>query len=412
MARGFSTLALGNLVSQVIVAASAPVIAKIYGPAAFGVYGLYVTLVSVLGSASTLRYELAVALPKQDSIGAAATWLSIGIAIGISALTLAVVLLVYSVAPTQVHRVGGLVMAMTLPLAVFLFSANRPLAAWGNRIGNFKTSANSVVIKSLSACAIQLMPAVVKMQSWGLVLGYLAGQFFAAAWLMARARPRLLSKNILRRSLTSVVGRYAHLPKYSAPQALLNSLSQGVPVLLLGAFFNPIFVGHYALAQRVLQSPAQMVTSALHDSLYVNFARNLVDVDSLILSFRKYTSTMLVLSGIGAILVVSLGDVVVHFALGPEWQGAASAAKWLSLWIVSLSANVPSRVVINVHRRSEILLRYDILLLGSRVIAISIGGIMESFVISVAAFSIVSAAFNLYIIRIGYLMLGQEGRRR
>jgi O-antigen/teichoic acid export membrane protein len=411
--RGFSTLAVGNVLGQVIVAACVPVIARIYGPSVFGVYGIYMTAVSVMGSVATLRYDFAIALPHRDSSGTAAVWLAVVASLGVAAAAGIVIGVVAWLAHETLDGVGGAVVAATIPLAVAAIGINNAVVLWANRTSHFRTSATAGVTKSVVTCAIQFMPVARRCLSGGLVAGYVAGQV-ASTWMPMRhfleSRTRFRSRQAMTRRMMLVARRYRNFPAFSAPQAFLNALSQGVPVILLGYFFDARSVGFYVLAQRVLQSPAEMITSALHNALYVDFAKRIRRPIELKAQYVKYTCGMAGLAAVPAIGVLVFAGPVVRIVLGAEWSDVAAISRWLVLWIACLSANVPARVVVNAFKKTHVFLAYDIALACARAAAIVIGGVAGSFMLAVMAFAVVSALFNVFLILFGYsLLVTDEG---
>src|SRR3954466_7196530 len=61
------TLITGNGIAQVINAVGALALARLFGPGAFGVFALFVAIVSLIGVLGGGRYELAIMLPDDDA---------------------------------------------------------------------------------------------------------------------------------------------------------------------------------------------------------------------------------------------------------------------------------------------------------------------------------------------------------
>lgn len=56
----------GTTVAQAIPIAITPILTRIYTPEDFGIFAIFIALVTIFGSISSARYELAVMLPKKD----------------------------------------------------------------------------------------------------------------------------------------------------------------------------------------------------------------------------------------------------------------------------------------------------------------------------------------------------------
>lgn len=59
-------LLTGNVLAQLIGIIFIPVITRLFTPDDFGIYTLFITIVVFLGIFSTLRYEIAIALPSDN----------------------------------------------------------------------------------------------------------------------------------------------------------------------------------------------------------------------------------------------------------------------------------------------------------------------------------------------------------
>ena len=66
-ARNILTLMTGTAIAQAIPIAISPILTRLYSPEDFGVFALYMGVVSIGGILATGRYEMSVMLPKKDS---------------------------------------------------------------------------------------------------------------------------------------------------------------------------------------------------------------------------------------------------------------------------------------------------------------------------------------------------------
>ena len=60
------TLMTGSTLSQAIPIAISPILTRIYTPEDFGLYAVYIAIITILGTIVSGRYELAIMLPKKD----------------------------------------------------------------------------------------------------------------------------------------------------------------------------------------------------------------------------------------------------------------------------------------------------------------------------------------------------------
>ena len=64
--RGVTQLALATLAGQAIILMAIPLLTRLYDPASFGVAGVFSSITAIFYPLSSLRYELAIPLPKPD----------------------------------------------------------------------------------------------------------------------------------------------------------------------------------------------------------------------------------------------------------------------------------------------------------------------------------------------------------
>ena len=62
-ARNIATVFTANVLAQAVPLAVAPVLTRLYEPAEFGTFAVYVGAIALIASAATGRYELAIMLP-------------------------------------------------------------------------------------------------------------------------------------------------------------------------------------------------------------------------------------------------------------------------------------------------------------------------------------------------------------
>ena len=60
------TLMTGTTLSQAIPIAISPILTRIYKPEDFGIYAIFIAIITILGTIVSGRYELAIMLPKSD----------------------------------------------------------------------------------------------------------------------------------------------------------------------------------------------------------------------------------------------------------------------------------------------------------------------------------------------------------
>src|SRR5699024_599737 len=61
---------------------------------------------------------------------------------------------------------------------------------------------------------------------------------------------------------------YYDFPMYRAPETFLSTISQGLPVLMLTAFFGSAAAGFYTIGRTVLYMPSRLIGKSVEDVFY------------------------------------------------------------------------------------------------------------------------------------------------
>src|SRR6185436_10361834 len=75
---------------------SSPFITRLYGPAAYGIQGVFLSMVSIMATIAAMSYPIAIVLPKNDADAAALGRLSVFIGI---AMSLAATIILFYLGP-------------------------------------------------------------------------------------------------------------------------------------------------------------------------------------------------------------------------------------------------------------------------------------------------------------------------
>src|SRR5699024_10099160 len=80
------------------------------------------------------------------------------------------------------------------------------------------------------------------------------------------------SKNSTDNNLRSIAKKYYDFPIYRAPQDLLDSASQSMPVIMLTTLFSPAAAGFFTIGRTVLRLPTNLIGKAVGDVFYPRIA--------------------------------------------------------------------------------------------------------------------------------------------
>jgi len=395
------TLMTGTAVAQLLLVGISPVLTRLFAPDAFGVFGVYLSLVSILGALGTLRFDQAMMLPKDAEVAAALFWAALASASLISGISLAGCILFYRpiLAVLKVAELSGWI--FLLPFSLFFFGAYTALISWSTRRKKFARQSFSQVARSLAIVVVQVVAGALRSGPGGLVGGAVAGDACAAAVLARQVQRE--DGGILRRALTwrkikAAAREYRDFPLFSSTQNFLNAISQNIPLLLLANYFGPAVAGFYVLAVRGIQVPMNFFLTSLRQVFFQKASELYNRGGDAWGLYRSMTLRLGKLVALPSLAVFLFGPRLFAFALGGRWLMAGVYARWLVPWLALMFANVPAVLFAQILRRQKAVLLIDVALLASRVLAIVAGGLRHDPLLAVVLYSLVGVAVNLYII--------------
>ncbi|MCZ6645817.1 MAG: oligosaccharide flippase family protein [SAR324 cluster bacterium] len=323
--RNVFVLAGGTAFGHGLIVLSAPLLTRLYTPAEFGALSVYTSILTILLVVSALRYEWAIPLPADDEAAIRLFWLSILLV----SLTALLILLVQALAGDfLVARTGtaGLrPLLWLLPLGLFAAGILAAFNRWTVRKKQYAELAKVNVTHSSAQVATQIAAGFAGAGSLGLVLGQLVGQFSGLfTYVNYSAKDIRTLRNPLHfGELRKVASRYKRFPIYSSGSALLTTAVGILPPLVLASLFGMQVAGWFALGQRVVALPTQLIAQAIGDIYFAEASQAAQQGnDALRRIYRRFALRLLVF-GLGILVPIALlGPSIFELAFGASWREA------------------------------------------------------------------------------------------
>jgi len=328
--RNVFVLMTGTTIAMIVPVIASPLLTRLYTPHDFGIFALYVSIVSVISVPITGNYDSAVMLPKKDEDAINL----IGVCLAVSLFAGAVLLLLSWVFAGEAGALlGNRHISRWLPLVpltAFIMGLQQTLSYWANRKRQFKRLGTNRIIESVVTPALNL---ALGLRSWsvsGLIVGLLGGKVVAAA-LLGRSvwsEKRRSGLSLKRQVMFEQARRYGDFPLYSASTAVLDTAALQVPVLLLTRSFGPGVVGLFALTTRVIGAPLALVSQCIGQVYFqwIAEARHRNDEASYVFKIAGYL--VLLVSGPVAAIVL-FAPSLFSFIFGAQWRIAGEYAQIL-----------------------------------------------------------------------------------
>ncbi len=369
-------------VGQAIAILVSPLLTRLYTPTDFGTYAVFAAIMGVLAAVACLRYESAIPVPPEPAEARIVLILSVLVA-----------LLMASVSALAIGLLGGWItiavdtpdlrpLLWLLPLGVLLIGTYNALRRWAVRERDFVSIARTKLTQSVSAVVVQILLGVgTHSGPWGLALGSIAGQSAGIMTLFRRMRRTPIASSTPGHDHTvlKAAWRYRRFAMYSAPSALVNSLTLYAPSVLIAAFFGPAAAGFYALTQRVLGVPTTVLGKAISDVFLGEAAAagRVRDFAGMVRLFRRTFMLLLVCSAALIGTVAFVAPATFGLVFGDAWSEAGLYVRALAPMYAMAFVASPFGGVLSVLERQDLFLLRELirapLVIGTLVVAAVIG---------------------------------------
>jgi O-antigen/teichoic acid export membrane protein len=369
-------LAGGTGSAQVVTILAALVTARLFTPSAFGLAALFASITNLVIIISTLRYELAIMLPKHDEESVNVVCVSALFVLLISAAIAGLAWAGADVLPRLVKAPDLRGYLWLLPFNVFFGGLFSVLNHWNSRQKCFARLMVMQIVNAACTAGAQVGLGLVGRNSGGgLIAAAILGLAISTSMLALltwRDNRRLFVDNVRWRRSVAALKRYRRFPKYSTAKALLDVVSWQMPVWFLSSGFSTAVVGRYALGTKLLHMPMNLIGNNVAIVFLQRAARAKHEgrlAEAVESSFR----CLAVLSLFPCLLVALTGKDLFVVSFGRTWAEAGVYAQILSIWICVWFVSSPLGVLLDVLEKQALHLRLSILNVVTRIAALGLG---------------------------------------
>jgi O-antigen/teichoic acid export membrane protein len=389
----------GSVASQILSILLIPIISRIYSPDDFGIFQLFMSISGILVIVSTFSYQFAIMLPKTEEDAANVTSVCTVLVILTSLLT-GIIILLIPINIDDIFKTPGISSYLPLiPLITFLNGMFFVQNYWLSRRTRFGVIAGSRVSNTLSTKILQIGFAKASVTPLGLIGGYVVGYGFADLFMLKGVKKDIqVFKKVSIKRMKEMAIQYKQFPLFSSWSTIANTISPQVPAFLLAYFYSTSVVGHFSLANQVVNLPMGIVGSAIGQVFFqrVSEVKNGNGKGDMKTIVGEVYNKLISIGLFPMILLVILGEQIFTFAFGDDWDVAGTYVKILVPWIFLVFLSSPITTLYNVFEKQKVWLTFSIVLLISRVIALVIGGSSGTPEFALALYSFTGAVFWLW----------------
>lgn len=390
--RDISTLVVGNGFAIFIPVLVSPIISRMYTSGDFGVFTIYVAMISLISSFATGRYDFAILMAKTKNNAQQLYKVALSLAAIISLLVFLVVLFfddtILSV--FSVESMGWLV--YLVPVNIFLYAAIHANQNGLNREKDYNAISVGKTIRSVFVGGIQVGLGAIGYLGSGLILGKLSGDLFSSAYLTSRLNKidHYLTSSYSFRRASYVMRKYEKFLKVNAPHAFVNALSLSVTPMIIGYFFNKDIVGFYGLSYMVCILPVQLVGTAFYQVFSQKVSVMFNNGEGLNAYTKKTIKLLFGLSIVPFTVLTIFGPELFSFVFGAEWVTSGEYVQILAPFLFLVFILSPITYIPLIYEEQNKSFYFEVTLFLSRVVALSVGASLGNIYLALALFSGVS----------------------
>lgn len=344
----------GTAFAQLISILTLPIITRLYAPTDFALFAIYTSLLMILTSVSSLRFEIAIPLPEDDKEAVGLLFLALIFNFIISVLIGLLIWLFHTEIILLLRQKEFSKLIWLVPLGVFSFGIYNTLQYWGTRKKSFTIIAKTRMVQSISGAIVQIFMGYLGFSALGLILGQIiktsAGikRLFLIFWYEAN----FLIKNINFQYLKKIFKKNDQFPKYSSFDALANTASIQLPIIIISILMPNGSVGYLTLAMQLLAIPMQFIGGAISQVYlsHVSEVKKNGDIAkytrSVLENLYKYGFSILILIGL-------ISPILVKYIFGNNWEKMGYLISWMIPWFIFQLAASPISMIMHVFNKQK-----------------------------------------------------------
>lgn len=330
---GAGWLALGQLTGQVVTLLGLLLLARLYTPAEFGLWAIFIGITGFSVLVTGMRFDLAVIIAKRTRTARALAGLVLWLSLFGSGL-LAALAILFAIAAPHVPYADTAVFFLFM-LAMFAWSSGfiTLAGAWMTRTHYARKLMLLRVLLPVFTMCLQLVGGYAGAHN-GLIAGTVAGNVILAVMLMpyltrigALHLPRARKQWLVMWAACRLFRRF---PLWSMPYSLVGNAVMLVTPVLMGAWYSLATAGNFGLLTRTLLAPVGLFGQAVGQALtpVLAQAKNLKLYEQGIFDILY----LIIWSFIPAMVVLEFwGPDLYGWLFGQQWRFAGTMASTVML---------------------------------------------------------------------------------
>jgi len=337
-ARNALTLTVGTSVAQAFPMLFYPILGRIFTPAEFGLLATLSSITAILTVIASGKYESSILIANTKKEAADIVGL---------VLTLSFVFLFFAFIILQLsaQKLSGWFNEPELhkwlficPITAFVTIIFNCYNEWCVRNKYFVNLSWNKITNAAATTLSKVFLGFVKITGNGLVAGDVIGRTISAGTCVYRAikKDKDTLVQISYKRFKPISLKYIEFPKFTMPDQLLSQIGGTFPILFIGAYYNSIEVGYYAMTMNVLSIPISVIGAAVRDVFRQRANDDYIKRGNCTVIYKRLLKNLSLAGIVGSIPLFFLLPGLFSFVLGKQWLVAGEYSQIL-LPMITLS---------------------------------------------------------------------------
>lgn len=362
--RSVLVLASGTLISQLIILATLPLITRLYTPAEYGTYSIYLSVIGILLMLVSFSYESAVTLPEDDKTASSVLGLCLLICSGVSIVSGLAIFLFQEPLSVLLQDQDLPHYGLLFTISLFFAGCYQILNYWLVRKKHFRKLARTRYTQSIGQVSSQLSLSLLSLGPLGLIAGDIIGRLggLLPQWRQWRGDMSRKSIELSWEDIKDSAYRYRRFPLLSMASNILNSIGIYLPTIWLATFYGVHVAGWFALGQRILGSPMTLIMNSIRNVYLAESSEYMISNPAKLSPLFRRTVKQVFIVGliiIAAFFVV--GPAAFSFLFGEAWRQSGEIIRILSVMYLSQFVANSVGSTIDVMERQDLHLYREII---------------------------------------------------
>ncbi|MCB0261888.1 MAG: oligosaccharide flippase family protein [Calditrichaeota bacterium] len=346
-------LTSSSVFASIITFAALPVITRLYSKEDLGNFQILFSIIMIFGVVASLKYEMAIILPKDDDD---ARHLTIGSVLSVCFVSLMAALGFFLFDDFLFGLFDAVQLkgfSLFIGAGIFFTGLLQIVRYMLLRKKMFGELATNKIYQAASTQGVSIFWGFLQPNFSGLFAGFLIGTVIPI-WLVWRKKIYHFNE-ISFSKLKKLLVYYRKFPLVNTSMVFLNNFSLELPVFMLSKFYGADVVGLYMLANRLSVIPISLVGTSV-SQVYFQAASEAFNTNPSELN-KIYQKTIRKLSLIGLIptaAIFFLAPLLVGFIYGAEWTSAGVYMKIIIIGIYFRFVNSPISTTFSIIDRQEL----------------------------------------------------------